>query len=86
MSRYLITFIIFFISSSAFSEHLSDSILLPLSKESAAQLIKLESKGNILSIEEKKLNNKAVFQAKVLHDDGKMKMYLIDPGTGHPPL
>ncbi len=83
MSRYLITVIILLVSSSAFSAHIT---ALPLSKESAAKLIKLESKGKVLSIDSKKINNKAIFQAKVLHDNGKMKMYLIDPETGHPPL
>lgn len=79
-------FILFLISFSAFSRHLADETSLPLSKELAAKLIKLESKGRILSIESKKIDNKTVFQAKVLHDNGKMKMYLIDPETGHSPL
>ena len=62
-----------------------DDINLPLTKESAAQLVKIESDGKVLSIEKKIMKDKAVFQAKVLHDNGKMKMYLIDPETGHSP-
>ncbi|NQY26218.1 MAG: PepSY domain-containing protein [Piscirickettsiaceae bacterium] len=64
---------------------MSDDIKLPLSKESAAKLIRSESNGKVLSIETTKINNKTVFQAKVLHDNGTMKMYLIDPKTGQSP-
>lgn len=84
MSRYCILIIIL-LSPPVFSAHLMDDINLPLTKESAAQLVKIESDGKVLSIEKKIMKDKAVFQAKVLHDNGKMKMYLIDPETGHSP-
>lgn len=86
MSRNFIIIAILFLSSPVFSAHLSDDIKLPLTQETAAQLVKSESKGKILSIETRVINDKNIFRIKVIHDSGRMKVYLIDPKTGHSPL
>ncbi len=85
MSRNLIIIALLFLSSPVFSAHVEAEMKLPLTKESAAQLVKSESKGKILTIETKNINNKDIFRIKVLHDSGRMKIYLIDPETGHSP-
>ncbi len=92
--RYL--FITMFLTSSAplFAKYLADDIepgdgvneiQLPLTKESAAELIRMESKAKILSVEEKPYRDKFIFKIKVLHDDGKIKIYRLDPQTAHEP-
>ena len=92
--RYLITFLIISLSTSVFSDHLADDIepgdgtneiQLPLTKESAAELIRLESEGEVLSVDTRKHKNAIIFRVKVLHDNGKIKFYSLDPKTGHPP-
>jgi uncharacterized membrane protein YkoI len=77
-----------------FAAHLADDIepgdgvneiQLPLTKESAAELIRLESKGKILSVEEQKHKGKTIFKIKVIHNNGIVKYYRLDPNTAHPP-
>jgi uncharacterized membrane protein YkoI len=90
--RYLFTFFFFTLSMTVFAIHLPDDIepgdavneiQLPLTRESAAELVKLESKGKILSVDKKSNHGKALFRVKVLHDNGKIKIYRLDPNTGH---
>jgi uncharacterized membrane protein YkoI len=92
--RYLFIFMILSLSAPLFAKYLADDIepgdgvneiQLPLSKESAAELIRMESKGKILSVEEKPYRGKFIFKIKVLHDDGKIKIYRLDPQTAHQP-
>ncbi|MDC9724583.1 MAG: hypothetical protein PSN44_01500 [Gammaproteobacteria bacterium] len=92
--RYLFTICLLIVSLSVVAAHLPDDIepgdgvneiQLPLTKTSAAELIRLETKGQILSVEEKKVKGKTIFRIKVLHNNGKIKMYPLDPSTGHPP-
>lgn len=92
--RYLFTIILLSLSAPLFAKYLADDIepgdgvneiQLPLTKESAAELIRIESKGKILSVEEKPYRGKFVFNIKVLHDDGKIKIYRVDPQTAHEP-
>jgi uncharacterized membrane protein YkoI len=68
--------------SSAWAE---DNIQLPLTKQSAAEIIQLEYKGKILSVDKGEANKKIIFLIKVLHDDGKVKIYKLDASTGLPP-
>ena len=92
--RYLLTFILLTLSLPLFARHLADDIepgdgvneiQLPLTKETAAELIRIESKGKILSVEQTPHKDKFIFKIKVLHDDGKIKIYRLDPETAHQP-
>ena len=93
--RYLFTIILLTLSAPLFAKYLADDIepgdgvneiQLPLTKESAAELIRMESKGKILSVEEAPHKGKFIFKIKVLHDDGKIKIYRLDPQTAHAPF
>lgn len=93
-SRYILLVLSLIFSMTVFSAHLPDDIeagdgineiQLPLTKESAAELIRVESNGKILSVDEHKANGKKIFKIKVLHDNGKIKVYKLDPTTGHTP-
>ena len=92
--HYLLIISLLTFSTIIFSAPLADDIepgdsineiQLPLTKTSAAELIRLESKGKVLSVEEKHVSNVTLFRVKVLHNDGKIKIYSIDKATGHPP-
>ncbi len=92
--RYLFTLFIFTLSVTTFAAHLPDDIepgdavndiQLPLTKESAAELVQIESKGKILSVDKKSDHGKTIFRVKVLHDNGKIKVYSLDSDTGHVP-
>jgi uncharacterized membrane protein YkoI len=92
--RYLFILMLLSLSAPLFAKYLADDIepgdgvneiQLPLTKESAAELIRMESKGKILSVEEKPHEGTFIFKIKVLHDDGKIKIYRLDPTTAHEP-
>lgn len=92
--RYLVALIFLALPFSLFAKHLADDIepgdgvneiQLPLTKESAAELIKMETNGKILSVEETPYGDKFIFKIKVLHDNGKIKIYRLDPQTAHKP-
>jgi len=92
--RYLFTIMLLTLSAPLFAKYLADDIepgdgvneiQLPLTRESAAELIRMESKGKILSVEETPHRGKFIFKIKVLHDDGKIKIYRLDPQTAHEP-
>lgn len=55
---------------------------LPLTKDSAASLVQQQTQGKILSVDEKHKKGKTVFQVKVLHDEGKIKIFRLDAETG----
>ena len=55
---------------------------LPLTKESAAEHIQQQSGGKVLSVDPKQDGDKQLFRVKVLHDDGKIKVYQLDAETG----
>jgi len=92
--RYLIIFLLFAFSLSVNSAQLPDDIepgdsvndiQLPLTKQSAAELIRVEYQGKVLSVNESQHKGRHVFRIKVLHDDGKVKYYKLDPQTGYAP-
>jgi uncharacterized membrane protein YkoI len=62
-----------------------NEIQLPLTKQSAAELIRVESQGKVLSVNKDQYRGKSVFRIKVLHDNGKIKFYRLDPQTGYAP-
>lgn len=62
-----------------------NEIQLPLTKQSAAELIRVESQGKVLSVNKNQYKGKSVLRIKVLHDDGKIKFYRLDPQTGYAP-
>ena len=62
-----------------------NEIQLPLTKESAAELIRVESGGKTLSVSSKKYKEEIIFHIKVLHDDGTIRVYRLNPKTGHAP-
>jgi hypothetical protein len=92
--RYLLTFIILACSATVYSARLPDDvepgdsvneIKLPLTKQSAAELIRVEKKGKVLSVDRVPYKSDFIFKIKVLHDNGTVKIYRLDPATGHPP-
>lgn len=94
LTRFLLTVIALVLPLSSYANLLADDIepgdgvneiQLPLTKKSAAELIQLEHNGKILSVDKQQLNGQAVFKIKVLHSGGKIKHYLLDPNTAHPP-
>ncbi len=60
-----------------------NEIQLPLNKKSAAELVRIETKGKILSVDEAKQNGIKIFKVKVLHSTGKVKNHIVDSRTGH---
>ncbi|MBL1320685.1 MAG: hypothetical protein COA63_006440 [Methylophaga sp.] len=76
--RLLFTFLIL-LSTSAYA------VQLPLTKQSAAEVIQFESKGKVLSVDKEEDDKKVIFLIKVIHDDGKIKVYTLDASTGLPP-
>lgn len=92
--RYFFTILFLMLPFSVSAAHLADDIEpgdgvneieLPLTKSSAAELIRIESKGKVLSVDKKKVKGKMLFRVKVLHNNGKIKIYQLDPSTGHAP-
>ena len=74
------------LSTSAFAaQPLDGDVQLPLTKQSAAEIIQVESKGKILSVEKDDSDKEVIFLIKVLHDDGKIKVYKLEASTGLPP-
>jgi uncharacterized membrane protein YkoI len=55
---------------------------LPLTKETAATQVQTESGGKVLSVDKKTEGEQKLFRVKVLHDDGKIKIYKLDAATG----
>ena len=91
---FFITLFFITLSFPAFAAHLADdlnpskhlnTIELPLTKASAAELIHTRSKGKVLSVDKKEVKGKTIFRIKVLHNNGKLKVYRLNPLTGHPP-
>lgn len=62
-----------------------NEIKLPLNKKSAAELVRIETKGKILSVDKEKVNGKNIFIVKALHNNGKVKNHYVDPQTGRAP-
>jgi len=63
----------------------NDDIGLPLTKESAANLIQQKSGGQVLSVDTESENGKTLYRIKVLHESGKIKIYNLDAQTGKKP-
>jgi len=97
MKKLLI--LLLFVAYPAYSQHLADDtdpgdpvndIELPLTAETAAELIAIETGGKILSSKEVDLGTATpgtlYFRVKVLLDKkGIIKIYLLDAHTGHKP-
>ncbi|MFW5450429.1 MAG: PepSY domain-containing protein [Methylophagaceae bacterium] len=92
--RYLVVMLALMLTFNVFAAHLPDDIepgdgvndiQLPLTKESAAELVRIENKGKVLSVDQTKAKGKKIFSIKVLHDNGKIKVYQLDSQTGHSP-
>ena len=49
-----------------------------LDANSAAELIKQRTNGKVLSVTPSRQNGQASFRVKVLHDDGKIKIYRLN--------
>lgn len=92
--RYFLALSFLFLSYQVYSAKLPDDIEpgdsineieLPLTKQSAAELIRIESHGKVLSVDKKPHKGKFIFRVKVLLDNGTVKFYKLDPDTGHVP-
>ncbi|PHS30436.1 MAG: hypothetical protein COA95_09095 [Methylophaga sp.] len=82
-THLILALMLFSLSSLSFaSDH---DIQLPLTKQSAAELIQLESHGKILSVEQSKTAEKTFFLIKVLYDNGEIRLHYLDASTGLPP-
>jgi uncharacterized membrane protein YkoI len=74
------------LGTSAYAAQSPDGeVQLPLTKQSAAEIIQHKSKGKILSVDKDEVGKKNIFLIKVIHDDGKIKVYKLDASTGLPP-
>lgn len=60
-----------------------NEITLPLTRHTAAELAKIETGGQVLSVDEQRTDNAWIFRVKVLHNNGKVKVHRIDRNTGH---
>lgn len=60
-----------------------NEIRLPLTRHTAAELAKVETQGQVLSVEEDWQDNRVIFRVKVLHNSGKVKVHRFDRNTGH---
>ena len=78
-------------SSPVWAEHVPDhgtsgrstnNIQLPLTKNTAAELARIRSGGKVLSVDKQRKGNQIIFRVKVLHNNGKVKVYRIDRDTG----
>ncbi len=49
-----------------------------LDANTAAMLIQQQTKGKVLSVTPSRQNGQASFRVKVLHDDGKIKIYRLN--------
>lgn len=90
--RYFLTLLMVILTVTALAEELPDDIepgdvvndiQLPLTKKSAAELAHIESGGKVMSVDENQEGNHVYFSVKVLHDNGKIKIYHIDRDSGH---
>lgn len=90
--HYLIPLSLLLLSAIANSAQLPDDIepgdgvneiQLPLTKQSAAELIRVESQGKVLSVDKVNYKGKKIMRVKVLHKNGKVKFYRLNPQTGH---
>lgn len=59
-----------------------NEISLPLTKQSAAELAKIETDGKVLSVDRVEKGDKVIFKVKVLHKNGKVKMHRFNAKTG----
>lgn len=66
----------------AYAEDSISDVTLPLTKKSAAEQVQAQSGGKVLSVNPKQDGEQHLFRVKVLHDDGKIKIYQIDAKTG----
>jgi uncharacterized membrane protein YkoI len=89
----IIFFILLSVSLSAFARQLPDDIepgssandiSLPLDKHSAAELVRVETHGKVLSVDTLERKGEKIFKVKVLHRNGKVKNYLINANTARP--
>ncbi|PHS69479.1 MAG: hypothetical protein COB23_05860 [Methylophaga sp.] len=89
--RYLFIILMMTLSTAVSANHLPDDIepgdvvndiQLPLTKKSAAELAHIETGGKVMSIEQKQKHGQVYFSAKVLHDNGKVKIYRYDRNSG----
>jgi uncharacterized membrane protein YkoI len=83
ITRLLFTLILFSISSLSFASE--NDVQLPLSKQSAAEIVQKKSQGKILSVDKKETAEKTFYLIKVLHNDGEIKVHSLDVLTGLPP-
>ena len=58
-------------------------IVLPLTANSVAELARKKTGGKVLSVKEETLADRLIFHVKVLHNNGKVKIYRVDSNTGH---
>lgn len=80
--RSLILAITLTIGGLTYAGDSTSGVPLPLTKESAAKQVQTQSGGKVLSVDPKQSDGKQLFKVKVLHDDGKIKIYQLDAETG----
>lgn len=92
--RFFFTITLLSLSQPILANYLADDIepgdgvneiQLPLTKESAAELIRMETDGKILSVDEAQYLDNIIYKVKVLHENGKIKIYRLNPQTAHEP-
>lgn len=90
--RYLVILFLISLASTVVANHLPDDIepgdavndiQLPLTKQSAAELARIQSGGKVLSVSQEQHDGHIIFVVKILHDNGKVKLYRLDKDTAH---
>ena len=65
------------------TENSNDNHLhLPLTQESAAELIRSETGGKVLSVDSENVENETFFRVKVISKQGRVKVYRVVSSTG----
>lgn len=78
---FTLTLIIF--GASLFAASTSEDTKFPLTKQSAAELIRSKYQSKILAVDEKTDNDDTIFVIKVIDNNGKMGIFTLDAETGH---
>lgn len=70
------------LSLSLFATSAAADTKLPLTKQSAAELVKSKSQGKILSVDEETDNGNIIFVIKIVDKNGKVNIFSVDAETG----
>jgi len=70
------------VSGNSHADHSAGHLQLPLTQESAAELIRSETGDKVLSVDSEKVENETFFRVKVISKQGRVKVYRVASSTG----